>query len=196
MRVDCAHDAMVPVGELRANPRNPNRHPQAQLDLLATILSHCWRNPIVVSRRSGLIVKGHARLEAARLAGIAEAPVDYQDYDSEAEELADLVADNRIAELAERYMPDVRLIMEEIDTGELNMDLTGFDADALESLMTWTSEPVTVTAVKTDPPPPALTWVLVGIPTVRYGELAEYVEKAAAIDGAIVEISSSPGVPG
>lgn len=37
---------------------------------------------------------------AAQLDDLTDAPVDYQDYASEAEELADLTADNRIAELA------------------------------------------------------------------------------------------------
>ena len=54
-----------------------------------------------MSKRSGFIVKGHGRLAAALLEGVKEAPVDYQNYTTEAEEYAVLVADNRIAELAE-----------------------------------------------------------------------------------------------
>lgn len=47
-----------------------------------------------------MIVKGHGRLEAAKRLGRREAPVEFQDYESEAAELADLLADNKIAELA------------------------------------------------------------------------------------------------
>ena len=60
-----------------------------------------WRNPVTVSNRSGLIVRGHGRLEAALLIGCETIPVEEQDYATDAEELADLLADNRLSELAE-----------------------------------------------------------------------------------------------
>jgi len=83
------------------NPRNPNKHPQEQIKLLATIIrSQGWRAPITVSRQSGYVVRGHGRLAAAILLGTEVVPVDYQNYATEAEEWADLIADNRIAELS------------------------------------------------------------------------------------------------
>lgn len=79
---------MVPIGEIKEHPRNPNRHPQSQIDLLVKLVTRTgWRHPIVVSRRSNCVVAGHGRLYAARTAGWTEAPVDYQDFASEAEEL-------------------------------------------------------------------------------------------------------------
>ena len=41
-------------------------------------------------------------------------PVDYQDYASEAEELADLLADNRLSELAELDEDDLKRVIESI----------------------------------------------------------------------------------
>ena len=55
----------------------------------------------MVSTRSNFIVAGHARLKAAELLKVKEVPVDFQNFESEADEYAHLVADNRIAELAE-----------------------------------------------------------------------------------------------
>ena len=108
--VYCAHDAVVPVSEMRPNPKNPNTHPEEQLKRLGAIIRGAgWRNPITVSTRSGLIVRGHGRLAAAQMEGLTEVPVDYQNYASDAEELADLVADNRIAELAD---PDMQKLAE------------------------------------------------------------------------------------
>ncbi len=99
--VHCAHTQIVRLDSLKPHPRNPNRHPKAQVELLAKIITTTgWRAPITVSTRSGKIIRGHARLEAAKTAGITEAPVDFQDYADEAAELADLVADNQIAELS------------------------------------------------------------------------------------------------
>lgn len=42
--VHCAHDALVPTAELKANPRNPNKHPEKQIALLAKIIAaQGWR---------------------------------------------------------------------------------------------------------------------------------------------------------
>lgn len=120
-------------------PANPNVHSLAQIKLLAKIIKVSgWRNPIVVSNLTGLITKGHARFKAATLLGEKTAPVDFQDYASESEEIADVVADNRIAELAELDRSLLRDLAEQLDDGSFDMDLTGFDQKALEELMTAT----------------------------------------------------------
>lgn len=139
--VFCAHDAIVDVAKLVPNPKNPNQHPDSQIQLLGRIIRQAgWRQPITVSKRSGFIVKGHGRLAAALLEGMKEAPVDYQNYTTEAEEYADLVADNRIAELAETDNKLLADIFAEIDTGEIPMELTGYTEDEVEGLVTALSE--------------------------------------------------------
>jgi len=107
--VYCAFRRFVKLADLRPNPENPNTHPAQQIELLANVLrSYGWRAPITVSLRSGLIVRGHGRLEAARKAGLSWAPVDEQHYASKADEDRDLVADNRLAELA--HVDDRKLL--------------------------------------------------------------------------------------
>lgn len=139
--VFCAHDKVVDIETLVPNPKNPNQHPDAQIQLLGCIIRQTgWRQPITISKRSGFIVKGHGRLLAARLEGMKEAPVDYQNYTNEAEEYADLVADNRIAELAETDNKLLADIFADIDTGEIPMELTGYTEDEVESLVTALSE--------------------------------------------------------
>ena len=134
--VKCSHSKMVDPAKLVPNPRNPNTHPPKQIELLAKILDfQGWRLPIAVSNLSGHVVRGHGRLLAAHVLGLDQVPVDYQDYDNEAQEWADLVADNRIAELAEMDSKDLKDIIEELDTGELDLDLTGFDQEDLAQLM-------------------------------------------------------------
>ena len=135
--IHCAHDATVPLAELKPHPQNPNTHPEPQIALLAKIIAEQgWRNPIVVSNRSGYITKGHARRLAALRIGLESVPVDYQDYTSENLELSDMIADNRIAELAELDRSALRELAEQLDNGAFDMDLTGFDHLALEELMT------------------------------------------------------------
>lgn len=135
--VHCAHDALVDAATLIPNPRNPNKHPDEQIRLLAKIIvSQGWRAPITVSNRSGFIVRGHGRLQAALAAGLDQVPVDYQDYANEEEEWADLVADNRLAELAEIDRPMLKDLLEDIDLGVLeDIELTGFTDAALGELM-------------------------------------------------------------
>ena len=136
-QIHCAFDEEKQVVELVPHPRNPNNHSDGQIKLLAKIIDYQgWRAPIVISERSGFIVAGHARLSAAQLLDLETAPVNVQPFESEAQEYAHLVADNRIAELADMDNDALKDLLLEIDTGELDMDLTGYDHDALERLMT------------------------------------------------------------
>jgi len=135
--VHCAHARIADVTSLVANPRNPNKHSDKQVALLAKVIRHQgWRAPITVSKRSGFIVTGHGRLAAALLLQVEQVPIDEQDFATEADEWAHLVADNRIHELAELDRAALRELAESLDSGDFDMDLTGFDALALEELMT------------------------------------------------------------
>lgn len=141
--VYCAHDAIVKVAKLVPNPKNPNTHPDSQIQLLGKIIRQTgWRQPITVSNRSGFIVKGHGRLAAAKLEGFKEVPVDYQNYDSEAQEYADLVADNRLAELAEIDNKMLADIFADIDTGEIPLEMSGYTEKEVEDLITALSEAI------------------------------------------------------
>lgn len=132
--VECAHDKMVSLVELVPNPRNPNTHDERQIKLLAKIIGYQgWRAPITVSKRSGFIVTGHGRWMAAKLLGLEKVPVDYQEFKTEADEWAHLVADNRIAELAEINKQDLTELLKDIKT-DLDLDIAGFDAEGLEAI--------------------------------------------------------------
>lgn len=140
--MNCAFDEQVPIEKLVPNPRNPNQHPQSQVALLAKVIRHQgWRAPIVVSTRSGFIVAGHGRYEAAKVLGLETVPVDYQDFATEADEWAHLVADNRLAELAEADESALKAILGELQASDFDMDLSGFDATSLEGLLAGAIEP-------------------------------------------------------
>jgi len=136
--VHCSHDALVDITEIVANPRNPNKHPDKQVALLAKIIRHQgWRAPVVVSKRSGFVVAGHGRLEAAKLLQVQTVPVNFQEFATEADEWAHVIADNRIAELAETDGAMLKDLLIELDsaTQDFDMDLSGFDAGELERLI-------------------------------------------------------------
>ncbi|MBQ3406308.1 MAG: ParB N-terminal domain-containing protein, partial [Lachnospiraceae bacterium] len=133
--VFCSHDKIVATTDLKPNPDNPNHHPDEQIRLLSEIIrSNGWRAPITVSTRSGLIVKGHGRYTAAKLAELKEVPVDYQEYANEAEEYADLMADNRISELSEMNERELAEIFAKVDLSEIPTELTGYTDEEEEEL--------------------------------------------------------------
>lgn len=116
--VRCAYDKMVPISELKAHPKNRNNHPTDQIERLSDILKfQGWRYPVKVSNQSGHVTSGHGRIEAARRNGWDTVPVNYQDYDSEEQEYADVQADNAIASWAE------------LDLSAINTDIADLGPD-------------------------------------------------------------------
>lgn len=133
--VYCAFDEIIPVEELKPNPKNPNKHPRDQVELLAMVIEkQGWRQPVKVSTRSGLIVSGHGRYEAALLLG-CPVPVDFQSYPSDEDELADLLADNRIAEMAEMDNAMLRDLFAELDASDFDFNLSGYTDDVVAALV-------------------------------------------------------------
>lgn len=129
--VYCAFDEIVKIEDINPNPKNPNKHPQEQIELLANVIKKTGvRSPITVSKLSGLIVNGHGRLQAAKLAGMEEYPVEYQTFEDEDEEIAALLADNKIAEFAEIDGELLQELFEEFDIEKL--DMTGYTQHDLQ----------------------------------------------------------------
>lgn len=124
MKIECAHSEVVDIETLVPNPKNPNKHGEKQIKLLAKIMAHQgWRHPVTVSKRSGFVVTGHGRIEAARLNGWDRIPIDRQEFANEADEYAHMIADNKIAELAEH--DDAMMMRDVLDLGEMDYDFLG-----------------------------------------------------------------------
>ncbi len=135
--VQCAYDKMVGVRDLMPHPKNPNRHPKSQIELLAKVIKrHGWRAPITISKLSGFMVRGHARHLAAELLKCTKVPADFQEYASEEEELEDLMADNQVQELSfldnEQTAENLRFLkgFEGFDP-----EFSGFSTDDFESFI-------------------------------------------------------------
>ena len=194
--VYCAHDAIVRAADLIPNPKNPNKHPQAQIEALGAIIRGSgWRNPITVSTRSGLVVKGHGRLLAAQLEELDEVPVDYQDYESEAAELADLTADNRIAELAETDNKMLIEVFGTIDASDLDFGLSGYSKDEYAEIAASLNETLAATETEEDlddvpetPDAPVTQygdiWILGGRHRVMCGNSTVPEDREKLLDGA------------
>lgn len=102
MTIHCKYDELVSPLTLKGHPKNPNKHTTDQSLRLSKLYEyHGIRHPIIVSKRSGFIVAGHARHQAALLAEMKEFPVVYQDFADDEAEYAFIVADNAIADWAD-----------------------------------------------------------------------------------------------
>lgn len=133
-KVFCSFSKMVPISEIKEHPKNANQHGREQIEILANaIKSTGWRTPIGVSSRSGYIIRGHGRFAAAKALGLTEVPVDFQEYESEAQELADLLADNKIADLSEIDYEGVSGILKALPEDQLCF--TGFRDFEITPLM-------------------------------------------------------------
>ena len=123
---------LVDIDLLIENPDNTNQHPKEQIERLAKIIQHSgFRNPLTVSKRSGFVIAGHGRIEAARSLKMNKLPVIYQDFENEAEEYAHLNADNEIAKWATTDLAMVNLKM--LDFGpDFDIDLMGIKDFVIE----------------------------------------------------------------
>lgn len=130
--IRCSYSQLMPIEELvrRKNPKNPNTHPEKQIRLLAKIFEATGiRQPWVVSNLSGLMTKGHGRLEAALLCGYTALPVDLQDYESPAQEMEDMIADNTVAELSAMNRSQLDGLLAELHANGRDPELAGILAE-------------------------------------------------------------------
>jgi DNA-directed RNA polymerase subunit M/transcription elongation factor TFIIS len=134
--VYCSYTKMMPVSELkkRQHPRNPNSHPSEQIDVLCEIIkNNGWRQPIKISKRSGLITCGHGRLLSAIRMGLKSAPVDEQEYEDEKAEMADVAADNMIQKKSVLDIDACLDIMSDFSVSSVECQSFGFSIDDFEA---------------------------------------------------------------
>lgn len=82
-----AHGEEAPE-QLLANPRNFRIHPDAQQLALVEVLSGIgWVQDVIVNRRTGFMIDGHARVTLAMRHGEPAVPVTYVDLSDEEERL-------------------------------------------------------------------------------------------------------------
>jgi DNA modification methylase len=126
-----------PVGALKANTRNARTHDAKQIAQIgASIREFGFTNPILIDEE-GVVIAGHARLEAARHLGRTTVPTITLAGLSAAQKRAYVLADNRLAEKAGW---DVQILGEELKfLSEIEVDfdvsITGFDTVDIDRLI-------------------------------------------------------------
>lgn len=89
--------------------------------------------PIIVNKKTGNIVGGHQRLTVLEDLGIKDVDCVIIDVDETKEKQLNLAL-NKIS--GDWDMPLLKDLLLELDTGDIDMDLTGFEEWEIENLMT------------------------------------------------------------
>lgn len=117
---------LIPIEQIVPNPKNNNRHSIEQINYLAKLIkAHGFREPLLISNRSGFLIAGHGRLEAAKELGMESIPAIFQDFASEAEEYQHMTADNEIARWAELDYQNIYDTLKEIP--DIDTELLGIE---------------------------------------------------------------------
>lgn len=110
-----------PPDQLVANPANWRRHPGPQRDALRGSLSEVgWVAQVMVNRRTGFVVDGHARIEEAISRGEPKVPVLYVDLSPDEEALV-LATLDPIGAMAERDDARLRELLADISVDDAGL---------------------------------------------------------------------------
>ena len=150
---------LVPVSSLKSNPRNAKKHPVKQVELLSGNIARFGFNSVIVADETGMVLCGHARLEAARQLGLEDVPVMIVEGLSANEKRALAIGDNRLSELGafdtEVLKEELSALFEAPDL-DFDLNLVGYETVDYDQLLV--DQPSTLKADSADEvPSPALT---------------------------------------
>jgi ParB-like chromosome segregation protein Spo0J len=181
----------VKASKLLANPRNWRLHTEAQRSAVAAALEKIGYVDALVARKldSGELelLDGHLRAE---IDPNDEVPVLLVELNDEEADFA-LATLDPLGAMAKADSAKLGQLLETVDTESAELDQMLADLLA-EGLAETASTPTELRPIDAQPPP-VMTWVLIGIPTVRFGEIAEQVERLATVPGVTLETSSNNG---
>jgi ParB-like chromosome segregation protein Spo0J len=121
------------ISELSPAKYNPRTISSDSLGRLTKSLSELGNlQPITWNAKTGNIVGGHQRLKCYSALGKEEVEV-WAVWLDEAQEKAANIALNKLS--GEFDMPKLKDILEEIDVGEIDVDITGFSLEEISKMM-------------------------------------------------------------
>lgn len=124
----------LPITMMKPDPNNPRIHKDRQINALAkSIQSFGFNIPIAIDSK-GVVVSGHARLEAAKKIGLNQVPVIYLDHLTPAQIKAFAIADNRLSEMSSWDDNLLAIQLKELSLVDLDFDLeaTGFTVGEID----------------------------------------------------------------
>lgn len=126
---------MVAISALKLNPRNARTHPKRKIKKLARSLDHFGMPCPVLIDRKMRIAAGNARVAAAKLLGWQEVPVLRIEHLSEADLIAYIKVDNRLAEEAAWNKEMLAIELQVLIDLDYSIELTGFDQAEVDDIL-------------------------------------------------------------
>jgi len=127
----------VPIEKLNPAKYNPRKDLQPgdpeYEKLKRSIEEFGYVEPIVWNKRTGNVVGGHQRLKILKELGRTEIEVTVVDLDEIKEKTLNLAL-NKIS--GDWDLPLLKDLLQELDTGDFNIEITGFGEEEIERLMT------------------------------------------------------------
>ncbi len=123
-----------PTSRLIPYARNPRKNDHAVEQMAGAIREFGFRIPLIV-KSTGEICDGHLRYKAAQHLGLEQVPVILADDLTETQIKAFRILVNRSATWADWDDDLLRLELEELQLGDFDLALTGFDADELLDIL-------------------------------------------------------------
>jgi hypothetical protein len=182
----------VKASQLRPHPKNWRTHPATQQDAVRGLLAEIGYADAPLAREladgSLELLDGHLR---TRLTPDAELPVLIVDLDDQ--EAAKLLAlHDPLVALAEPDGYVLADLLEHVETESEAVQTVLQNILADHEAARPEARAVELRPLDTRPPP-TMSWVLIGIPTLRFGEIAETVESLAGVEEIILETASNDG---
>src|SRR5262245_40003208 len=125
---------MRPLGSIRPSHGNPRLNGSAVYDVPCSTQEFGFRQPIVVDEH-GIIVVGHTRYKAALKLGLDMVPVHFAVGLTPAQLKAYRIADNQTARLSDWDTDKLTAELLDLQTMDIDLDLTGFTPEELAGLM-------------------------------------------------------------
>lgn len=170
----------VDIDRLKEWERNPRINDEASKKLSKLIKNYGFINPIIATP-DGVIRAGHTRYKAAKLNKLKQVPVIFVGFKSEEEAKGFSISDNKSYEFSKWNVALLKDELEELDTGNFNIELTGFNEGEIENLMTQYHVPVTLEDIGKK----LASYVKAGphrCVVISFGKFVSPVEKDGSID--------------
>jgi DNA modification methylase len=157
----------IPISQLNPAAYNPRKDLQPgdpEFEKLKRSMQEFgYVEPIVWNKRTGNIVGGHQRLKVLLDLGMQEVDCVVVDLDEQREKALNLALNKIQGDWDYLKLKD---LLQELDTGEFDLELTGFDMDEIEDLMTQFHVPGEIVEDEAPEPPedpvtkPGDLWIL------------------------------------
>jgi DNA modification methylase len=126
-----------PIESLSPNPSNARIHTDRQIRQIAASITTFGLNWPILIEQTGVVIAGHARLEACKLLRRADIPVILIDHLTEHQKVAFALADNKLTENStwdERLLRDQLQILTDAEL-DFNLDVIGFEVAEIDMIV-------------------------------------------------------------